>query len=214
MARAMVALGMKPSYEVIYQNAVNIDDLCLKYFEYWLDRDHMGWRDEMSEPDKQLQAQAQKTGRAMYPLQILKLIRDKGWHDQIADGLASVLTNDRSYFEKLVSSLYPLLEKLTTGPVSKLLSPDYSIPQIRALYSTGRRSSTQAESSMWDWTRSAISKSPAQSEIQCLPTLPLLPGVYTNSAPVMDRQFPVKSETCVSMRTSSMSLSGTSSFRW
>ncbi|AUA56064.1 MULTISPECIES: type IV conjugative transfer system coupling protein TraD [Achromobacter] len=128
MARAMVALGMKPSYEVIYQNAVNIDDLCLKYFEYWLDRDHMGWRDEMSEPDKQLQAQAQKTGRAMYPLQILKLIRDKGWHDQIADGLASVLTNDRSYFEKLVSSLYPLLEKLTTGPVSKLLSPDYSDP--------------------------------------------------------------------------------------
>jgi conjugal transfer pilus assembly protein TraD len=128
MARAMVALGMKPSYEVIYQNAVNIDDLCLKYFEYWLDRDHSGWRDEMSEPDKQLQAQAQKTGRAMYPLQILKLIRDKGWHDQIADGLASVLTNDRSYFEKLVSSLYPLLEKLTTGPVSKLLSPDYSDP--------------------------------------------------------------------------------------
>jgi len=128
MARAMVALGMKPSYEVIYQNAVNIDDLCLKYFEYWLDRDHFGWRDEMSEPDKQLQAQAQKTGRAMYPLQILKLIRDKGWHDQIADGLASVLTNDRSYFEKLVSSLYPLLEKLTTGPVSKLLSPDYSDP--------------------------------------------------------------------------------------
>ncbi len=128
MARAMVALGMKPSYEVIYQNAVNIDDLCLKYFEYWLDRDFAGWRDEMSEPDKQLQAQAQKTGRAMYPLQILKLIRDKGWHDQIADGLASVLTNDRSYFEKLVSSLYPLLEKLTTGPVSKLLSPDYSDP--------------------------------------------------------------------------------------
>lgn len=128
MARAMVALGMKPSYEVIYQNAVNIDDLCLKYFEYWLDRDHIGWRDEMTEPDKQLQAQAQKTGRAMYPLQILKLIRDKGWHDQIADGLASVLTNDRSYFEKLVSSLYPLLEKLTTGPVSKLLSPDYSDP--------------------------------------------------------------------------------------
>lgn len=153
MARAMVALGMKPSYEVIYQNAVNIDDLCLKYFEYWLDREHIGWRDEMSEPDKQLQAQAQKTGRAMYPLQILKLIRDKGWHDQIADGLASVLTNDRSYFEKLVSSLYPLLEKLTTGPVSKLLSPDYSDPtDPRTVFDWQKVIDTGA-SYMSAWTR-------------------------------------------------------------
>lgn len=128
MARAMVALGMKPSYEQIYQNAVNIDDLCLKYFEYWLNRDHPGWEGMLPEADKMLQEQARKTGRAMYPLQILALIRKQGWHDQIADGLASVLANDRSYFEKLVSSLYPLLEKLTTGAVSELLSPNYEDP--------------------------------------------------------------------------------------
>lgn len=127
MARAMVALGMKPSYEQIYQNAVNIDDLCLKYFEYWLNRDHPGWDGMLPEADKMLQEQARKTGRAMYPLQILALIRKQGWHDQIADGLASVLANG-SYFEKLVSSLYPLLEKLTTGAVSELLSPNYEDP--------------------------------------------------------------------------------------
>lgn len=38
--------------------------------------------------------------------------------------MGGILSNDRSYFEKLVSSLYPLLEKLTTGEVAKLISPD------------------------------------------------------------------------------------------
>lgn len=128
MARAMTALGLKPTYEMVYQNAVNIDDLCIKYFQFWLDRDHPGWRDEIPDPDKQIQEQARKTGRTMLGLQILALIRERGWHDPIADGLSSVLANDRSYFEKLVSSLYPLLEKLTTGKVAELLSPDYDDP--------------------------------------------------------------------------------------
>lgn len=133
MARAMTALGMKPSYEAIYQNAVNIDDLCIKYFQFWLDRDHPAWKDELLEvvdedQKKQIAAQAKKTGRSIYALEVLALIREKGWHDPIADGLSSVLANDRSYFEKLVSSLYPLLEKLTTGKVSELLSPNYDDP--------------------------------------------------------------------------------------
>ncbi|WP_454688260.1 type IV conjugative transfer system coupling protein TraD [Achromobacter aloeverae] len=132
MARAMVALGMKPSYEAIYRNAVNIDDLCIRYFEYWLDRDHPLWRAHMEEPQgqeaKQLAEQAKKTGRSIYSLQLLALIRKHEWHDAIADGLSSVLANDRTYFEKLVSSLYPLLEKLTTGAVSELLSPAYDDP--------------------------------------------------------------------------------------
>lgn len=59
---------------------------------------------------------------------MLALIKEQGWHDPIADALSSILANDRSYFEKLVSSLYPLLEKLTTGKISELLSPQYDNP--------------------------------------------------------------------------------------
>lgn len=133
MARAMTALGMKPNYEAIYQNAVNIDDLCIKYFEFWLNREHPDWKGELldvigEEQQKQIAAQAKKTGRSIHALEVLALIREKEWHDPIADGLSSVLANDRSYFEKLVSSLYPLLEKLTTGKVSELLSPNYDDP--------------------------------------------------------------------------------------
>jgi conjugative coupling factor TraD (SXT/TOL subfamily) len=40
-------------------------------------------------------------------------------------GLLSALRYDRTYFDKLVASLLPLLEKLTTGKIGKLIAPDY-----------------------------------------------------------------------------------------
>jgi conjugal transfer pilus assembly protein TraD len=127
MARAMTSLGMKPTYEMVYQNAVNIDGLAIRYIESWLDREHPDWRDDL--PDAKSVADAvKKTGRSAGTMQTLALIRSKGWTDPVADGLASVLNNDRTYFEKLVSSLYPLLEKLTTGKTSELLSPNYDDP--------------------------------------------------------------------------------------
>lgn len=46
----------------------------------------------------------------------------------IARSLAAILNNERSYFDKLVSSLYPLLEKLTTGKVGDVISPNLDDP--------------------------------------------------------------------------------------
>ena len=133
IAKTMEALGIKPTSELLYRHATNIDHLALRYFALWLDREHPGWQDEMLAKgvDKQTAEQAKKTGRSLDTMQMLAFIREKAWHDQIADALASVLTNDRSYFEKLVSSLYPLLEKLTTGRINELLSPDMSNPDDR-----------------------------------------------------------------------------------
>lgn len=126
MAKAMSALGQQITYENVYETAVNIDGLCIQYFNHWLNNEHDGWQEQIRADDKAVNTQAQKTGRSKEALEILALMREKGWSDSIADGLASVLSNDRSYFEKLVSSLYPLLEKLTTGKVSELLSPNYT----------------------------------------------------------------------------------------
>ena len=44
--------------------------------------------------------------------------------DPIANALASTLNYEKSYFDKLVASLLPLMEKLTTGRTAALLSPD------------------------------------------------------------------------------------------
>ena len=130
IARAVSALGERPSYEQIYRDAVNIDSLCKRYFSFWLDRARPGWRDEVGEVslEKKQIEQAHRSARDLEAIQIMEYMRRRGLHDPIADALQSVLSNDRSYFEKLVSSLYPLLEKLTTGKMAELLSPSYDDP--------------------------------------------------------------------------------------
>ncbi len=96
MARAMTALGMKPTYEMVYQNAVNIDDLATRYIEQWLDRVHPNWRNELDNVDDKAVSEAtKKTGRSRSTMQMLAVIRKHGWSDPVADGLASVLNNDR-----------------------------------------------------------------------------------------------------------------------
>jgi conjugative coupling factor TraD (TOL family) len=131
MAKAMNLLGDNPTYESIYSTAVNIDGLCLRYFEFWLDRDHPGWREEFDNfnyDEKQIAELVKKTGRAKDAIILRQFFTSKGWSEGVADGLSSVLANDKTYFEKLVSSLYPLLEKLTTGKISELLSPAWENP--------------------------------------------------------------------------------------
>lgn len=130
IARARTTLGYRPDYRMIYEDAVNIDALALEYFRFWLDREHPGWKAQVDaiEMDKSQIQQAMKSGRAMDAMKIMLYVRENNLHDPIADGLSSILSNDRSYFEKLVSSLYPLLEKLTTGKTAQILSPQYDDP--------------------------------------------------------------------------------------
>jgi len=45
--------------------------------------------------------------------------------DPVMEGLRSAVRYDKTYFDKIVASLLPLLEKLTTGRIAELLSPDY-----------------------------------------------------------------------------------------
>ncbi|EJS83161.1 hypothetical protein AAUPMC_21336, partial [Pasteurella multocida subsp. multocida str. Anand1_cattle] len=46
--------------------------------------------------------------------------------DPVLEGLSSAVRYDKTYFDKIVASLLPLLEKLTTGKTAELLSPDYT----------------------------------------------------------------------------------------
>jgi conjugative coupling factor TraD (TOL family) len=129
MSRALVSLGQRPDYQTIYQNAVNLDGLAKQYFEAWFSREYPGWETDFTSMAETLKAEVEplvkKTQRAAEAIYLSAYARQKGYKDPIADSLASMLANDRSYFEKLVSSLYPLLEKLTTGKTAELLSPDY-----------------------------------------------------------------------------------------
>ena len=129
IARAASALGMNPTYTLIYQYAANLDALAERYLEYWLNRDHPGWESEM-EPmaEKLLQNRIQQTGRTQRIIEIMDMLGRTKWSEPIADGLVSILANSKSKYQALINSLFPLLEKLTTGKVSELLSPTWDNP--------------------------------------------------------------------------------------
>lgn len=134
LAKTMEAIGISPTYELLYRHATNIDSLALQYFEKWLNLEHPEWKDALAAMGngQEIASQMKKTGRSQTAVAITTLIREKSWNnDQTANALVTVLNNDRSYFEKLVSSLYPLLEKLTTGRISELISPDTTDPNDR-----------------------------------------------------------------------------------
>ena len=129
IARAMSAVGERPDFKKIYRYGVTIDSLAQRYLEQWLDQHAPDWRGRFNpiptRDQKDLVTKAEKNGRAVEILLLAHFFKSSGFEDPIADAIASVLANDRTYFEKLVNSLYPLLEKLTTGKVAELLSPDH-----------------------------------------------------------------------------------------
>lgn len=130
IARAMAAVGERPDFKKIYRYGVTIDSLAQRYLEQWLDQHATGWRDRFSpvptKEHKDLVTKADRNGRAVEILLLAQFFKNAGYQDPVADAIASILSNDRTYFEKLVNSLYPLLEKLTTGKVAELISPDYN----------------------------------------------------------------------------------------
>lgn len=126
MARALVALGRKPDYREINRYASDIEPLLIDYFEHWFDSEPSaaGWRDELQSMaidkkslDKGLQS------RGVRAVSLVEYARRRKLYDPIAHALASTLNYEKSHFDKLVASLLPLMEKLTTGRVAALLSP-------------------------------------------------------------------------------------------
>jgi conjugative coupling factor TraD (SXT/TOL subfamily) len=63
------------------------------------------------------------------------LINEVGRTDDVLEGLRSAFKYEKSYFDKIVASLLPLLEKLTTGRAADLLSPDYlDLSDVRPIF--------------------------------------------------------------------------------
>ncbi|ELC2487234.1 conjugative transfer system coupling protein TraD [Salmonella enterica] len=58
--------------------------------------------------------------------QVLDSEEAENLNDAILESLRNAVRYDQKYFDKIVASLLPLLEKLTSGKVSALLSPDYT----------------------------------------------------------------------------------------
>ncbi|TDR30493.1 type IV conjugative transfer system coupling protein TraD [Hydromonas duriensis] len=141
LAKCMEALGYKATYTEIYAHATNIDKLALNYMEHWMNtHQHIhklsNWEEDFGgkTQDEAEAKLAKKQGRDPKAMHIASYMTENGYRDQIVDSLIAILSKDKSYFEKLVSSLYPLLEKLTSGQIAGLISPDPTAVDNRPIF--------------------------------------------------------------------------------
>lgn len=130
ISAALVKMGQRPDYQKITRYITNIEPLLIEYYLQWLpDESPPGW-------DKQVQNIAGNInerdlpfalkGRSHQAIALIRYAKENGFYDPIADGLRSAYEYDKTYFDKIVASLLPLMEKLISGKVADLISPDYT----------------------------------------------------------------------------------------
>ena len=134
VAQALVGLGRKPDLKSLGRYVSHIEPLLVDYFTLWLDRNGPeGWRQTVQAwlADegfaKRLPPHIRTKDRRAAAL--VRFYQERGLYDPVCEGLKSTFEYEKAYFDKLTASLLPLIEKLTSGAVGELLSPDYGDPE-------------------------------------------------------------------------------------
>lgn len=129
IARALVELGQRPDYLLIQRHVINIDALFVEYAaQFFARRDPKAW-DAIVQIEARLNEKNTPRHMASREKRVVAIelyLAQARLYDPVLDGLRSAVRYDRTYFDKIVASLLPLLEKLTTGKIAQLLAPDYA----------------------------------------------------------------------------------------
>jgi len=135
ISKALTALGRKSDYEQILDFGQDIEPLVNDYMEMLATNDDPSgqWRDKVAyikeafedSDNKDYRVPREMSARDRSIIAVTRYCKDNDLIDPVGKSLARTYEYDRGYFDKLVSSLLPLMEKLTTGKCSELLSPDY-----------------------------------------------------------------------------------------
>jgi len=133
IARALVAMGRRPDYNQIVRHITNIEPLLTDYCHHWLPTvAPREWQQEvkaMAEQINERDLPFALKGRSHDVIALVRYIKEQGLYDPVADGLRSAFEYDKTYFDKIVASLLPLMEKLISGKTAELISPDYTDTQ-------------------------------------------------------------------------------------
>lgn len=129
IARALVELGQRPDYLLILKHVVNIDALFIEYAHHFFAKSEPKAWEVIVQLEGRLNDRnipRHMIGREKRVVAIEQYLSHVRVYDAVLDGLRSAVRYDRTYFDKIVASLLPLLEKLTTGKIAQLLAPNYA----------------------------------------------------------------------------------------
>ena len=130
ISMALVKMGKRPDYQLITRYITNIEPLLVEYYQQWLPEvAPEGWEQEVNRIKNSINERdlpyGQK-GRSHDVIALVRYAKEQGLYEPVANGLRSAFEYDKTYFDKIVASLLPLMEKLISGKISELISPDYS----------------------------------------------------------------------------------------
>ena len=129
IARALVALGRRPDYQQIRRYINDIEPLFVEYAREHLRRfGQENWTTDVEEIAGKISERNLSSalkGRDRDAIALMRYLQAQDLYDPVLDGLVSAFKYDKTYFDKIVSSVGPLMEKLTTGKIAELISPDY-----------------------------------------------------------------------------------------
>ncbi len=129
IAQALVALGRRPDFRQVRRYINDIEPLFIEYTRHGLARygppDWTEAVDRLREKIAERHLPTAQRGRQRDTIALLRYLQGQDFYDPVLDGLLSAIQYERTYFDKIVSSVGPLMEKLTTGAVAGLISPNY-----------------------------------------------------------------------------------------
>ena len=129
IARALVALGRRPDYQQVRRYINDIEPLFMEYTRAHLEQhgaeDWKAQVDELAGKISERNLPAALRGRNSEAIALMRHLQTQDLYDPVLDGLVSAFKYDKTYFDKIVSSVGPLMEKLTTGNIAELISPNY-----------------------------------------------------------------------------------------
>ncbi len=138
VAQAQVALGRIPTYDTLLRDVTGIDPLFMDYsrmvFQVLAAQgQHERYQERLEALEGLVMAKKVPVPRSLSDrspdlVAMFLWIRESRVEDKVLTGLAAAVSYERSFYEKIVASLGPFLEKLTSGAVGKLISPDYFDP--------------------------------------------------------------------------------------
>ncbi len=138
IAKASLAMGERPDFKKIQRYVNDLDALVRRYLEHWLEKQGVcDWRRRVRQWETQLKHATNLRGaereRPRRTVALMRLVREcltahPEQHDPVVDSLLKLAETERAYLDKTTSNLGPLLEKLTTGKIAEILSPDYDDP--------------------------------------------------------------------------------------
>jgi conjugative coupling factor TraD (TOL family) len=129
IARALMQLGQRPDYLKISSHVVNIDGLFIEFARFSLPKhDANAWSTvaQLAAKVNEKNTPRHLQGRDKHVIALQQYLAMTKVHDPILEGLRSAVRYDKTYFDKIVASLLPFLEKLTSGKTVQLLAPDYN----------------------------------------------------------------------------------------